>query len=225
MEEQALYFEKLHYLRRNPKGFKEGEKYPVILFLHGAGTRGSDIEILSKNTFFRVIRTYEDFPFVVVAPHCPNDETWFENMETLQRFVKSVAESDFADPSRIYLTGNSMGGYGSWELAMAMPEYFAAVVPICGGGMYWNAARLKNVPVWAFHGDADPTVFYEESKKMVEAVNKRGGNAKLTTYPGVKHDCWTQTYQNPETFAWLLAHENENLHVLEDEYADSKKFG
>jgi len=140
--------------------------------------------------------------------------------------VEMVQKAEYTDPDRIYLTGNSMGGYGSWQLAISMPEVFAAMVPVCGGGMYWDAGRLKNLPIWAFHGDIDPTVFTEESVKMVEAVNKRGGNAKLTIYPNTKHDSWTATYSNPEVFAWMLTHSRPHAETEADNsYADVKKFG
>ena len=122
--------------------------------------------------------------------------------------------------------GASMGGYAVWQLAMSMPEYFAAIVPICGGGMYWNAGRLIHVPVWAFHGAKDATVLLEESVKMVEAVNKKGGNAKLTIYPNTKHDSWTATYSNYEVFQWLLTHRRPHAEAEADNsYADVKKFG
>jgi predicted peptidase len=108
---------------------------------------------------------------------------WYDLFEKLRAFVKMIISCGFVDPSRLYLTGNSMGGYGAWQLAMSLNDAFAAVIPVCGGGMYWNAGRLKNTPVWAFHGAKDRVVFCEESQKMVNAVNKRGGCAKLTIYP------------------------------------------
>lgn len=108
--------------------------------------------------------------------------------------------------------GVSMGGYAAWQLAMSMLEYFAAMVPICGGEMYWNAERLVNVPVWAFHGGKDPIVHLEESVKMVDAVNSFGGNAKLTVYPENEHDAWNDTYSNPQVFNWLLQHRNQHNH-------------
>ena len=220
-----LTFENLQYLVRYPANYREGEKYPVILFLHGAGTRGNDINLLAGNCFFQLTAAHEDFPFVCVAPQC-HKETWFDHFETLARFAKMVAESNFADPARLYLMGASMGGYATWQLAISMPEVFAAAIPICGGGMYWDAGRLKNLPIRAFHGDSDPTVLTEESVKMVNAVNKRGGNAKLTIYPNTKHDAWTATYSNPEVFAWLLSNRRGESETAKDNsYADVKRFG
>ena len=118
-----------------------------------------------------------------------------------------------------------MGGYAAWQLAMSMPEYFAAIVPICGGGMYWNADRLVNVPIWAFHGEKDSAVLVEESVKMVNAFNQAGGNARLTVYPNTGHDAWSDTYCNPEVFEWLLAHKNKNMTCINEKYTDSNLYG
>jgi predicted peptidase len=201
---QILEFEQMKYVLRFPKGYKEGDKCPLIIFLHGAGTRSDDIKALLGNVFLTITESYENFPFITVAPLC-NKNSWFSLMSKLIDFVKYLHAQDFTDKERIYLTGNSMGGYGTWELAMTMPEYFSAIVPICGGGMYWNAERLKKVPVWAFHGEKDPVVLARESEVLVNAVNRFGGNAKLTLYPDLEHDCWTTTYSNKEVFSWLLS--------------------
>ena len=197
-------FESLPYFIQYPDGYTEGGKHPVFLFLHGAGTRGTDMHPLVTNSFFR--RAQEFAPEAVcVAPLC-GANTWFDVFETLIRFAKAVSEMPFTDPDRLYLAGNSMGGYGTWQLAMSVPELFAAILPICGGGMAWNAARLKDVPVWAFHGAQDHTVDPSESERMVAAVNAKGGCAKLTIYPENGHNSWTDTFNNPETYRWLLSH-------------------
>ena len=121
--------------------------------------------------------------------------------------------------------GASMGGYATWQLAMSMPERFAAIVPICGGGMYGNAARLVNVPVWAFHGAKDTTVLLEESVKMVDAVNHSKGRAKLTVYPENSHDAWSDTYANYEVFRWLLDQRRKDIKEYTDGYNGSKQYG
>ena len=224
MEYQNGTFNGMDYWVRYPNGYAEGKKYPVILFLHGAGTRGTDLQLLKGNTFFAITERYENFPFIVVAPQC-HKETWFDHFETLHAFTEFIFQNAFTDKQHFYLMGNSMGGYATWQFAISHPEYFAAIVPICGGGMYWDAARLVNVPVWAFHGTLDPTVFVEESEKMVNAVNACDGNAKFTVYPDKLHDSWTATYENYAVFEWLLAHTNNNAKALENAYADGKKFG
>lgn len=221
---QVLEFNKMKYVIRFPKDYKEGESYPTIIFFHGAGTRGGDTNLLAGNEFFTQTAKFEDFPFVSIAPLCDGN-SWFDKMETLIAFSKFILTQDYCDEERLYLIGNSMGGYATWQLAMSAPELFAAIIPICGGGMYWNAAQLVNVPIWAFHGGLDPAVFPEESKKMVDAVNRRGGSAKLTIYPENGHNAWSDTYKNYEVFEFLLSHKNENAKALVNDFNDMKLFG
>lgn len=217
-------FQKIRCLLRKPKDFDLNKKYPILLFLHGAGTRGDDISKLSGSAFYQTTGAYEDFPFVTVAPLC-EENSWFDVFERLKLFVKDIMALPYADQDRIYLMGTSMGGYATWQLAMSMPECFAAAVPICGGGMYWNAGRLINVPIWAFHGGKDETVCVEESRKMVDAVNRCNGNARLTVYPENGHDAWSATYRNPEVFSWLLRHKNRNDSEYSDGYNNAERFG
>lgn len=214
----------LKYVVRFPDEFSEAERYPVIFFLHGAGTRGEDLNLLCGNPYFSLTAQKKAFPFVTVAPLCSAD-TWYDLWEQVKKLVGEIAVLPYVDADRIYLMGASMGGYGTWQLAMSMPEVFAAAVPICGGGMYWNAARLAAVPVWAFHGAKDPVVLPEESVKMVDAVNRSGGNAKLTIYPENGHDAWSDTYSNEDVFAWLLQQQRKNRSIAKNEYDDAKRFG
>ncbi len=214
----------LQYLIRYPDGFDKTKKYPVLLFLHGAGTRGKNIELLFNNPFFVLTEKLEDFPFITIAPLC-SENTWFDLFDDLKLLVKKIPTVAYADAERVYVIGASMGGYATWQLAMSMPEYFAAIVPICGGGMYWNASRLININVWAFHGAKDGTVCPEESQKMVNAVNRCGGSARLTIYPDNSHDAWSDTYSNPEVFEWLLRFKNNNIKKILDNYDNSENFG
>ena len=224
MEFQDKVFKNLNYVVKFPEGYTEGEKYPVIIFLHGAGTRNPDINALKRNVFFGITDSMEKFPFVRVAPHCVNG-TWFDYIPTLKSFAASIASEPWADSERIYLLGNSMGGYGTWQLAMSAPELFAAIVPICGGGMSWNAATLANVPVWAFHGENDTTVYPAESERLVSRVIKYGGQARLTLYPDTGHNSWTPTFKNPEVYEWLLSHKNTNSKEILDKYKDNEIYG
>lgn len=221
MDERKLG--KLTYLVKYPEGFSENGKYPTLFFLHGAGTRGTSTDALRENAFFECTENM-NLPFVIVAPLC-SENTWFDLFEHLIALVKEVAKLPYVDEKRIYLTGNSMGGYGTWQLAMSMPEYFAAIVPVCGGGMYWNAWRLKNVAVWAFHGEKDDCVSPTETEKMMDIVKRAGAEAKLTIYPEAGHNAWTPTYSNPEVFEWLLKHESTLTVDLEEKYTDSKIYG
>ncbi len=217
-------FENLTYVIKYPENYVEGKAYPVIFLFHGAGGRGNDINMVKTNPYFNITQKHENFPFISVAPQC-SANTWFDIYETLKRFILRVYKSDFTDKKRVYMMGASMGGYATWQLAMSMPEIFAAIVPICGGGMYWNADRLLNVPVWAFHGGKDDVVYCEESKKMVDAVNKAGGRARLTVYPECEHGSWIDTYANYEVFEWLLSNAKSDTAVGHDKYDNSEMYG
>jgi predicted peptidase len=147
-----------------------------------------------------------DFPFITVSPQCPYDFCWLMEAHTLNALLDEVAARYAVDADRIYLTGLSMGGYGAWHLGSQYPERFAAVVPIAGGGVPQDVCTLKDVPVWAFHGELDDVVPVSESEEMVDALKACGGDVRFTLYPGVYHDSWTQTYSNPELYEWLLTH-------------------
>jgi predicted peptidase len=206
--------DKLDYLLFLPQGYEaKGEKkWPLILFLHGAGERGNDIWKVAihgppKNATNRV-----DFPFIVVSPQCPENQVW--DNDTLLRLLNEIEAKHRVDPTRVYLTGLSMGGYGTWSLGLTHPERFAAIAPICGGGQIINillagprAEPLKSMGIWAFHGAKDSVVPLDESQRMVNALSKIGVQAKLTIYPEADHNSWTETYQNPEFYQWLLQHQ------------------
>ncbi len=217
-------FCEIDYIIKYPQNYIEGGKYPVLFFLHGAGTRGNDINLLKSNPFFEITDKHKDFPFVTVAPQCSKN-TWFDCFNDLLSLAQEVYEMPFSDKKRFYGIGASMGGYGIWQMAMSLPEIFAGIVPICGGGMYWNAGQLENVPVWAFHGDSDETVLTRESEKMVEAVKNCGGDAKLTVYENCGHDAWSETYGNTEVFNWLLSHSKQDEKELTNKYNNSKLYG
>ncbi len=217
-------FRDLRYLLKYPRDYAPGKAYPVILFLHGAGTRGEDMEKLKANPFFEHTRQYTDFPFLVAAPLCA-DNSWHDRMETLRDFARYLAGRPDADPERLCLMGVSMGGFGVWQMAMSDPGLYAAAVPICGGGMRWNAGRLKNLALWAFHGALDRIVETEESVKMVEKINSLGGRARLTVYPDCYHDAWTRTYNDPEVFRWLLCQRRGQLPTDPEIYTDSRLYG
>ncbi len=220
MKLEIRQFENIKYIIRYPDSYCEGEKFPLIIYVHGAGARGNDIDVVKNTAYFNIIEKYENFPFITVAPQC-SENTWIDMFEQLKKFVYKITAENFVDANRIYLMGASMGGYCTWQLAMSLPELFAAIVPICGGGMYWNASRLVNVPVWAFHGAKDDVVHKEESVKMVDAINQHGGSAKLTIYPENQHDAWSDTFANPKVFDWLLSHTNKNATELVEKYTDS----
>lgn len=203
----------LNYLLFLPQdyGVEPGKKWPLILFLHGMGERGNDLELVKKHGMAKILDKKDDLEFIVVSPQCPDDSFWPAETEALNALLDTIVGAYAVDTSRIYLTGLSMGGYGTWHLAAEHPERFAAIAPICGGAMFFSglAAKigaLKDVPVWAFHGARDRTVSVAESADLVGALKKCGGQATLTIYPDADHDSWTRTYDNPELYAWFLSH-------------------
>lgn len=194
---------KLKYLLFLPAGYEpSGKEWPLILFLHGSGESGSDLELVKKNGPPKIVETKRDFPFIVVSPQSPR-RGW--NPDALAALLDEIIVNYQVDRDRIYLTGLSMGGYGTWTLAAAYPEKFAAIAPICGGGSPEDAARLKDLPIWVFHGAKDQAVPLARSEEMVKAVEDAGGKVKFTVYPDADHDSWTATYDNPELYEWLLA--------------------
>jgi len=198
---------KLEYLVYLPKDYdgQKGQQWPLLLFLHGAGEWGNKINRVKRRALPRLIEQGQDFPFIVVAPQCPSGYWWTEKLDALTSMLDEVESKYAVDPERIYLTGVSMGGFGTWALACQHPERFAAIAPICGGGDWDLAYRLKGVPVWAFHGAKDPAVALEESTEMVDALKRADGDVQLTVYPEGEHDSWTVTYNNPELYEWLLS--------------------
>lgn len=196
-----------NYLLFLPEDYgQKGQKWPLMMFLHGAGERGSDLNKVKKHGPPKIVEERKDFPFVVVSPQCPSGDWWTEKVEVLINLLDDIVERYDVDTERIYLTGLSMGGYGTWSLVSVHPERFAAIAPICGGGKRFMAMKLKDVPVWAFHGAKDNVVPLKESEEMVEAIKRRGGDAKLTVYPEAGHDSWTETYNNQELYDWFLSH-------------------
>lgn len=196
---------KINYLLYLPPEYRDDaeKRWPLLLFLHGAGERGDDLEKVKAHGPARYVSEGRDYPFVIVSPQCPADEWW--DPDVVLSLLTLITETLRIDPDRVYLTGLSMGGYATWNTAARQPERFAAIVPICGGGRVSEAHRLKDLPIWAFHGGRDPVVDPERSREMVDAVNQAGGSAKLTVYPDAGHDSWTQTYENPELYTWLLS--------------------
>lgn len=180
-----------------------GGPHPLVLFLHGAGERGDDLDAVLRHGPPRRIAEGWRPPFAVLAPQCPADRWW--DPDPLVHLLDDVRARFPLDPARVYLTGISTGGFGAWALAMRAPERFAALVPICGGGMPFFAHRLRDVPVWAFHGARDPIVPLHYTTDMVEAVRAAGGDARLTVYPDAAHDAWTPAYADDALWTWMCA--------------------
>lgn len=199
----------LDYLLSLPDRYRsDGEPSPLLLFLHGAGERGSDLNLVRKHGPPKLIDAGKSFPFIVVAPQCGSDQIWQPYM--LTALLDEIIHDHNVDENRVYVTGLSMGGFGTWNLAAYAPKRFAAIAPICGGSERFRAKSIKDIPVWAFHGAKDSAVPLSRSEEMINALRKLNADAKLTVYPDAGHDSWTETYNNPELYKWLLSHSLEN---------------
>lgn len=196
-----------NYLLFLPAGYETRQRWPLILFLHGAGERGDTIYSVKTHGIPKIAEERTNFPFMAVSPQCPKNQYW--SNERLIPLLDEIESSYRVDPAGIYLTGMSMGGYGTWNLAIAQPKRFAAIAPVCGGGNPGRVCVLKDTPVWVFHGAKDRIVPIYESEKMVAALKRCGGNPKFTIYPEAEHDSWTETYENPKLYDWFLKHRLE----------------
>ncbi len=197
----------LRYLLYLPNDYDKKGNWPLMLFLHGAGERGDNLELVKKHGPPKLIEEGKAFPFVVVSPQCPEDR-WWEPV-SLSALLDEIVGKYKIDKDRIYVTGLSMGGFGTWSLATYAPRRFAAIVPICGGGEPITAQMLASVPAWVFHGGKDPVVPLARSQGMVDAMKRAGGNVKFTVYPDAGHDSWSETYANPKLYDWLLVQKRQ----------------
>ncbi|MEE2778537.1 MAG: prolyl oligopeptidase family serine peptidase [Acidobacteriota bacterium] len=203
----------LDYLLNVPDGYEADDtrRWPLVLFLHGAGERGDDVWKVALHGPPKLIAAGKDIPAIVVSPQCPAGQWWDHHLEALSLLLDQIEADYRVDADRIYVTGLSMGGFGTWALASREPDRFAAAIPICGGANMIASISLGKLPIWAFHGEADSVVPLEETTRVVEAIQRRGGKSiKLTTYPGVNHDSWTQTYDNEEVWEWLFSKQRSN---------------
>ena len=193
------------YLRYMPKNYDpKGEKSPVLVFLHGSGERGNDINLVKVHGPPKLVENGHDLPFIVISPQLEDDEMW--DNDRLDATLKAAVSGTNYDPSRIYITGLSRGGAGTWNWAIAHPDKFAAIVPVAAWSNAGFACNLKNVPIWLFHGLKDDVVSPIHSQDMEKWINECGGHVKATYYPDANHDSWTATYDNPEVYDWMLQH-------------------
>ncbi len=202
----------MDYLVHLPSGYAADKKktWPMILFLHGAGSVGDNIDRVKRNGLPQLLESSAKTPareFIVISPQT-GERRW--SASSLDALLTHVLKKYKVDKQRVYLTGLSLGGYGTWSLASRFPERFAAIVPICGGGSQAQMEQLKNTPVWVFHGAKDETVSIKESERLVEALKTVDGNVKFTVYPEAGHDAWTETYNNPNLYQWLLQQKRSN---------------
>jgi predicted peptidase len=192
---------RMSYLIYLPPDYPQHEAWPLLLFLHGAGERGDDLELVKLHGPPKLIAEGKEFPFVVISPQCPADESW--QAVNLTALLDDVVSKYRIDERRMYVTGLSMGGFGTWSLACHTPHRFAALAPICGGGETFRTDKLVDIPTWVFHGAKDDVVALQRSQEMVDALKQQGGNVRFTIYPDAEHDSWTATYDNPDLYRWL----------------------
>jgi predicted peptidase len=188
-----------------PAGFdrRGATRYPLLIFLHGSGESGEDIEKVKVYGPPKLVASRSDFPFIVASPQARNRIERFD-LVVLDAMLDELLEQLPIDPDRVYLTGLSMGGMWTYGWASLRPDRFAAIAPVCGDWDAADACRLKHIPVWAFHGAKDDVVPIDSDRAMVEAINACGGGARLTVYPDTGHDSWTAAYADPELYTWLL---------------------
>ncbi len=202
---QEKVFEGLTYLVSYPEDFSADKKYPLLVFLHGRGARRPTTEKLHNYPSLHYITARQNKRgFLLIAPHCPQG-SWNEFMQPLIRFVDHFRHLSYVDTKRVYLTGNSMGGYGTFNLATIRPRWFAAAMPLCGGGCPGQAPEMTNIPFRVFHGLCDQTVDPIESLQMAKAINLAGGHAELILFPSLPHNIWSAVYDNDENYDWLFS--------------------
>jgi predicted esterase len=196
----------VNYLLYLPQEYgKDTSKlWPVMIFLHGSGQSGTDIQKVKTHGPPKLIEQGKQYPFIVVSPQARENEGW--EPQVIIRLIKGIQSQYKVDKERIYLTGLSMGGFGTWNITSKFPSVFAAIAPVCGGGDTTQVMKLKHVPVWCFHGAKDNVVNPEQSYRMVRALKKFNPDVKLTIYPDANHDSWTQTYNNDSLYTWMLQH-------------------
>lgn len=215
----------LKYRLLKPAETNPNQTYPLVIFLHGAGERGDDnvAQLVHGMKDFLNPDRRKKYPCYVVAPQCASDKKWVEvdwsakshvqpenasvSMQLVHDLVVEMIETANVNKNRVYITGLSMGGYGTWDAIARFPDLFAAAVPICGGGDPATVDKFVKLPIWCFHGDQDDAVSVERSRQMIEALKAAGGKPKYTEYAGVGHDSWTATFANPELYNWLFVQE------------------
>ncbi len=199
-EYDYLLFTPTNKVHQNKSG-----KLPLIVFLHGAGERGTDIQKVKVHGPPKLAEQNADFPFMVLSPQCPENQRW--DARALSELLDHIIANHQVDRSRIYLTGLSMGGQGTYDLAILRPNTFAAIAPICGGDYMhaYSASIIKELPIWVFHGAMDEVVPLDNSVRIVKALKNLKADVQFTIYPMAGHDSWTETYLNEKLYTWFLS--------------------
>ena len=205
VKKEAKLFRNTQYLIYYPANFDPNKKYPLFFHLHGAGSRGVDFKEFEGSTILNQLEK-ENTPLsqaVCVFPQC-HDDTWFDNFNELLDLVKEMVNLPFVDKSKVTGSGISMGGYAMYQVLMSLPELFNKAIICCGGGMYWNSGRIKNIKFRIFHGEQDTAVYPEEAKRMYARLIEACADVELTLYPECDHNCWDKTYSNLDNLSWIV---------------------
>ena len=199
----------LQYALYLPNDYPDtGEMYPLVLFLHGAGERGDNLDLVKIHGIPKLIDDGNSFPFITISPQCPDEGYWDrpEYVRSLISLIKEIMKTYAVDKTRIYGTGLSMGGLGTLAIAIKEPGLFAAIISVCGGADLKKIVRINQLPIWLFHGDADSVIPVENSLSIYDALKPINKHVFLTVYKGVGHDSWTETYENKAVYEWLLTY-------------------
>ena len=195
------------YLQALPADYDPAKSYPLVIFLHGTGECGNgttELQRVAIHGYPMHADKGREYPFILISPQLPEGKYWGAYIESLNLFLDHLLETLPVDPDRVYLTGLSNGGTGTYLWGQANADRFAALLPVCGAGITWGAREMLHIPVWGFHGDCDEALHYTETVRMIETINAMGGHAKITIYPGAGHGCWIYVYDDPEVMAWML---------------------
>ena len=197
------------------------EDLPLIVFLHGAGERGENLENINKWALPRLINQGWEIPAVVLCPQCPCEYVWDTMVRELKCLIDEIVHTYNIKKDRISITGASMGGFGAWSMGLTYTNYFSAIGPVAGGGLSWRASNLKKTPVFAVHGDKDDVVPLEYSQIMVDSVNANGGDATLVVLEGMGHgDGIENAYENTDLISWMLKQRRTDFEPVPEAFSE-----
>ena len=205
----------LKYLIYLPKDYLT-KKYPLVLFLHGAGERGTNLKDIEIHGLPKLVKNGKKFPFIIIAPQCPLNLWWSDPLpvDLLSKLVNDIVMKYGIHKNNVFCTGLSMGGYGTLALSIKNPKLFSAIIPICGGvdiKNFFDILNLKDLPIWLFHGDKDEVIPLENSQNIYKVLKLVNKNIKLTVYKGVDHNSWDRAYDDNELYKWMLSHKETSI--------------
>ena len=205
---KSVTMQELGYILTSPSNIDNDERYPLIIFLHGAGERGDNLDLLKCYCIpklFTADNDYQGMQVFTLSPQCPCEKTWIDFKKELFNLFDEICEKYPIDRSRVSLCGISMGGFGTWELALSQPERFHKISPLCGGGMNWRAWYVKDIPIRVYHGKLDDIVPISQSEAMVNSVKLQGGNVEFIVYDDLSHNCWDRAFEQTDLISWLIS--------------------